>query len=59
MLAEIGSVDKHPGIHQGGKGQEQHVRLMGFGHRVYKNYDPRAKVMQKTCHEVLAETGHQ
>jgi citrate synthase len=31
---------------------------MGFGHRVYKNYDPRAKVMQKTCHEVLAEVGH-
>ena len=30
---------------------------MGFGHRVYKNYDPRAKVMQKTCHEVLAEIG--
>ena len=32
---------------------------MGFGHRVYKNYDPRAKVMQKTCHEVLDETRHQ
>ena len=31
---------------------------MGFGHRVYKNYDPRAKIMQKTAHEVLAETGH-
>ena len=31
---------------------------MGFGHRVYKNYDPRAKIMQKTCHEVLAEVGH-
>ena len=31
--------------------------LMGFGHRVYKNYDPRAKIMQKTCHEVLAELG--
>ena len=30
---------------------------MGFGHRVYKNYDPRAKIMQKTCHEVLAELG--
>ncbi len=34
------------------------IRLMGFGHRVYKNYDPRATVMQKTCHEVLAEVGH-
>ena len=33
-------------------------RLMGFGHRVYKNYDPRAKVMQKTCHEVLDALGH-
>ena len=31
---------------------------MGFGHRVYKNYDPRAKIMQKMCHAVLAETGH-
>ena len=31
---------------------------MGFGHRVYKHYDPRAKIMQKTCHEVLAEIGH-
>jgi citrate synthase len=30
---------------------------MGFGHRVYKNYDPRAKIMQKTCHEVLGELG--
>ena len=33
-------------------------KLMGFGHRVYKNYDPRAKVMQQTCHEVLDELGH-
>ncbi|MBU6498738.1 MAG: citrate (Si)-synthase, partial [Rhodospirillales bacterium] len=32
-------------------------RLMGFGHRVYKNYDPRAKIMQQSCHEVLAELG--
>ena len=32
--------------------------LMGFGHRVYKNYDPRAKVMQKTCHDVLSEIGN-
>ena len=36
-----------------GEGQERRFRLMGFGHRVYKNYDPRAKVMQQTCHEVL------
>jgi citrate synthase len=39
------------------KDKNDPFRLMGFGHRVYKNYDPRAKVMQKTCHEVLAELG--
>ena len=39
------------------KNKEDGVRLMGFGHRVYKNYDPRAKIMQQTCHEVLAELG--
>jgi citrate synthase len=56
MLAEIGSVDRIPEYVQGVK--DRKYRLMGFGHRVYKNYDPRAKVMQKTCHEVLAEVGH-
>ena len=40
------------------KNKEKGVRLMGFGHRVYKNYDPRAKIMQKMCHAVLKETGH-
>ena len=39
------------------KDKNDPFRLMGFGHRVYKNYDPRAKIMQKTCHEVLAEVG--
>ena len=39
------------------KDKDSHVRLMGFGHRVYKNYDPRAKIMERTCHEVLAEMG--
>jgi len=39
------------------KDKNDSFRLMGFGHRVYKNYDPRAKIMQKTCHEVLAELG--
>jgi citrate synthase len=39
------------------KDKNSNVRLMGFGHRVYKNYDPRAKIMQKTAHEVLAELG--
>ena len=40
------------------KDKTSSFRLMGFGHRVYKNYDPRAKVMQKTCHEVLDALGH-
>jgi citrate synthase len=57
MLKEIGTVDRIPEYVQGVK--DRRYRLMGFGHRVYKNYDPRAKVMQQTCHEVLAEVGHQ
>jgi len=56
MLKEIGTVDRIPEYVEGVKSKK--YRLMGFGHRVYKNYDPRAKVMQKTCHEVLAEVGH-
>jgi citrate synthase len=56
MLAEIGTVENIPAYVQGVK--DRRYRLMGFGHRVYKNYDPRAKVMQQTCHEVLAEVGH-
>ena len=59
MLAEIGSVDKIPEFIAKVKDKNSSVRLMGFGHRVYKNYDPRAKIMQKMCHKVLAETGHQ
>jgi citrate synthase len=55
MLTEIGTVDKIPEFIQGVK--DRRYRLMGFGHRVYKNYDPRATVMQKTCHEVLQEVG--
>ena len=39
------------------KDKNSEVRLMGFGHRVYKNYDPRAKIMRKRCHEVLNEIG--
>src|SRR5690606_1297631 len=39
------------------KDKKDHTRLMGFGHRVYKNYDPRAKLMQQTCHQVLSELG--
>jgi len=58
MLAEIGTVDKIPEFITKVKDKNSTVRLMGFGHRVYKNYDPRAKIMQQTCHEVLKETGH-
>ncbi|OYU90398.1 MAG: citrate (Si)-synthase [Bradyrhizobiaceae bacterium PARB1] len=58
MLAEIGTVDKIPEFITKVKDKNSSVRLMGFGHRVYKNYDPRAKLMQQACHEVLKETGH-
>lgn len=57
MLAEIGSVDRIPEFIARAKDKNDPFRLMGFGHRVYKNYDPRAKIMQKTCHEVLGELG--
>jgi len=57
MLTEIGSVDKIPEFVRRAKDKNDPFRLMGFGHRVYKNYDPRAKIMQKTCHEVLNELG--
>ncbi len=53
MLEEIGSVDRIPEYVRRAKDKDDPFRLMGFGHRVYKNYDPRAKVMQQTCHEVL------
>src|ERR1700726_2822624 len=57
MLGEIGSVDRIPEYVKKAKDPKDSFRLMGFGHRVYKNYDPRAKLMQKTCHEVLSELG--
>ena len=57
MLAEIGTVDRIPEFIKRAKDKNSGFRLMGFGHRVYKNYDPRAKVMQKTCHEVLDAMG--
>jgi citrate synthase len=57
MLGEIGSVDRIPEYVKKAKDPKDSFRLMGFGHRVYKNYDPRAKLMQKTCHEVLQELG--
>jgi citrate synthase len=55
MLHEIGSKDKIPEFIKRAKDRE--VRLMGFGHRVYKNYDPRAQVLRKSCHEVLDALG--
>jgi citrate synthase len=57
MLTEIGSVEHIPEFIEKVKDKNSNVRLMGFGHRVYKNYDPRAKIMQQTCHAVLAELG--
>jgi citrate synthase len=57
MLGEIGSVDRIPEYVKRAKDPNDSFRLMGFGHRVYKHYDPRAKIMQKTCHEVLRELG--
>jgi citrate synthase len=53
MLQEIGSVDNIPQFVKRVKDKNDNVLLMGFGHRVYKNYDPRAKIMQQSCHEVL------
>src|SRR6266852_4413244 len=59
MLSEIGTPDRIPHYIARAKDKNDPFRLMGFGHRVYKNYDPRAKIMQKTCHEVLSELGIQ
>ena len=57
MLQEIGTVDNVRKHVDKVKNKVDGVRLMGFGHRVYQNYDPRATVMQKTCREVLKEVG--
>ena len=57
MLAEIGTVENVKPFLDQVKDKNSHSRLMGFGHRVYKNFDPRAKIMQQTCHEVLTELG--
>ena len=59
MLKEIGSVDKIPEFIAKVKDKNSGVKLMGFGHRVYKNFDPRAKLMRETCYEVLEELGLQ
>ncbi|MFC3051092.1 citrate synthase [Kordiimonas pumila] len=57
MLEEIGTVDRIPEFVARAKDKNDPFRLMGFGHRVYKNFDPRATVMRKTAHKVLAELG--
>ncbi|MFQ5984186.1 MAG: citrate synthase [Alphaproteobacteria bacterium] len=57
MLEEIGSANRIPEYIARAKDKKDPFRLMGFGHRIYKNYDPRAKVMRSTCHEVLDELG--
>ncbi len=57
MLQEIGDKSRIPEFIKRAKDKDDPFRLMGFGHRVYKNFDPRAKVMQESCHEVLAELG--
>ena len=58
MLKQIGDKKNIPEYIKRAKDKDDSFRLMGFGHRVYKNFDPRAKVMRKTCHEVLSELGH-
>jgi citrate synthase len=55
MLEKIGDVSRIPEFIAKAKDKNDPFRLMGFGHRVYKNYDPRAKLMRETCHEVLNE----
>jgi citrate synthase len=57
MLQEIGTKDRIPEFVRRAKDKNDSFRLMGFGHRVYKNFDPRAQVMRRTCHEVLGELG--
>jgi citrate synthase len=59
MLEEIGDVSRIDEFIRRAKDKESNYRLMGFGHRVYKNMDPRAKLMRETCHEVLNELGLQ
>jgi len=57
MLTEIGDIKHIPDFIKKAKDKDDPFRLMGFGHRVYKNFDPRARVLEKTCHEVLDELG--
>jgi citrate synthase len=58
MLEQIGTVENIPKYIAMAKDKSSHFRLMGFGHRVYKNFDPRAKIIRAKCHEVLERLGH-
>ena len=58
MLEEIGTVENIPKYLAMAKDKTSHFRLMGFGHRVYKNFDPRAKIIRTACHKVLEKLGH-
>src|SRR5579885_1874666 len=57
MLEQIGTADNIPKFLAMAKDKSSHFRLMGFGHRVYKNFDPRAKIIREMCHKVLARLG--
>ncbi len=57
MLEQIGTVDNIPKFLAMAKDRTSHFRLMGFGHRVYKNFDPRAQIIREMCHKVLAKLG--
>jgi citrate synthase len=57
MLEQIGTVENIPKFLAMAKDKSSHFRLMGFGHRVYKNFDPRAKIIRAMCHKVLAQLG--
>ena len=59
MLGEIGDVSNIPKFIARAKDKSDVFRLMGFGHRVYKNYDPRARIIRKMCHEVLSKSGNE
>src|SRR6185437_16275494 len=55
---QIGSVDNISKYLAMAKDRSSHFRLMGFGHRVYKNFDPRARIIRETCHQLLTKLGH-
>jgi citrate synthase len=57
MLEEIGTADAIPKFLAKVKDKQDHTKLMGFGHRVYKHFDPRAQIIRETCHQVLANLG--